>query len=734
MKFILQTLAVIAFVFIRIGDGVLQLLTLLKKFIHFIIKSIKKSLHQVSKLRRQAFLRAKTLPHPTLSLTKRKTRKKKAIVVFPLPIWFKLRYFFVGTIFSFLFIFLPLLVLLFLQDLPHPTELTSRQIAQTTKIYDRNGTLLYEIYASQNRTLVPLSEIPKHLQQATLAIEDKNFYKHPGFDIAAIIRALRENSGGEIVQGGSTITQQLIKSSMLTPEQSIERKVKEVVLAFWAERMYSKEQILEMYFNQVPYGGTAWGIEAAADVYFSKHVKDLTLAESAFLAGITAAPTAYSPYTDDQTLWKARQKEVLSRMVAVGFINKKQADEALSQELTFTTPQIAFNAPHFVNYIKNYLIQKYGLAAVEKGGLKVITSLDLSLNKSVQEIVADEVNKAEPLSVSNGAALVTNPKNGDILAMIGSRDFNDANGGNVNLTTSHRQPGSTVKTITYATALSNGFTPATILDDSPQSFPSAGGPTYSPVNYDGTYKGKIPLRLALANSLNLPAVKVLQQVGVSEMVHLGKQLGISSWNEDGDYGLAITLGAAEVTMIDMATVNGTYANMGERVNLNPILKITSSQGQVLEEKKTVTGQRVLQEGVAYILSDILADGAARSLAFGQNSPLTIPGHTVSVKTGTSDNKRDNWTIGYTPDFVVTVWVGNNDNSPMSPTLASGITGAAPIWHRIMTQLLEKTPDKKYAQPEDVVSIPCNGKKEYFLKGTEQGARCAFRLSPTTPSR
>ena len=658
----------------------------------------------------------------------------KTVTAFPLPFSVKLRYFFIGCIFSFLFLFFPLIMLAFLQELPHPNELTLRTIPQTTKIYDRNGTLLYEIYSSQNRTLVSLSEIPESLQQATLAIEDKNFYTHPGFDIPSIVRAAKENvEEGRSVQGASTITQQLIKSSMLTTEKRYTRKIKEVILAFWAERMYSKEQILEMYFNQVPYGGTAWGVEAAAEVYFNKKVKDLSLAESAFLAGITAAPTSYSPFGDNPTLWKERQKEVLSRMVALGYINKAQADAATTEDLQFRRPDTTIRAPHFVNYIRELLVEKYGLAAVERGGLHVVTSLDLTTQDMAQQIVREEVDSASYLHLTNGATLITNPATGDILAMVGSRDYADPRGGNVNVTTSLRQPGSSIKVVTYSAALSRGMTAASMITDAPVTYRVEGSVPYSPVNYDGRYYGNVPLRFALANSLNIPAVKVLNQVGVDTMVNFGRDMGIESWPTNRSYGLSTTLGGSEVTMLDMATVFGTLANGGVRQDLNPILKITDYKGTVIEEKEPQTGRRVLSEGVAFIISDILRDNVARSVAFGMNTPLIIPGHLVSVKTGTTDNKRDNWTIGYTKDYVVAVWVGNNDNTPMSQTLASGVTGAAPIWHRVMTALLEDTPEPQITVPSDVVQRECYGRYEYFIKGTEQGCqRIRFPQRLPTP--
>lgn len=722
---------------ITIGDVVFAVISVLLFIISSFFKSIKRFLTGSKDSSKKSFAKVGSLlknkkkitPFPQKNKT-HSTRKRRYQTVS--PILTKLRYFFIGFLFSTLFIFLPLVMYVFLQDLPHPNELVTRQIPQTTKIYDRHGTLLYELYASQNRTLVPLSTIPKTLQQATLAIEDKNFYKHPGFDISSIIRALKEDhEAGQILQGGSTITQQLIKSSMLTPEQSITRKVKEIVLAFWAERTYSKDQILEMYFNQVPYGGTAWGVEAASETYFDKGVKDLDLAQSAFLAGLTQSPTRYSPYGENPTLWKNRQKEVLSRMVALKYISEKQAKEAEKEQLQFSRNQDAFKAPHFVNYVKDYLVKKYGLAMVEKGGLQVITSLDLSLQNKVQDIVRDEVNRDAYLNLTNGAAVVSDPKTGDILAMVGSKDFNDPNGGNVNVTTALRQPGSSIKPVTYAAALSNGFTAASVLDDSPVSFPTGSG-TYSPVNYDGKFHGKVSLRLSLANSLNIPAVKTLQAVGVPTMVHLARDMGVKSWDPDGDYGLSITLGAAEVTMLDMVTVNGTLANGGKRVDLNPVLKITNYKGDTLDDKKTVSSRQILQPGVAYIISSILSDNPARSMEFGPNSPLNIPGHTVSVKTGTTDNKRDNWTNGYTSDYVVSVWVGNNDNSPMSQALASGITGAAPIWNRIMTLLLSNKSETKMPMPDDIVGVPCNGRTEYFLKGTEANANCRQFFFTTTP--
>lgn len=706
------------------------------------VKTFLQVIEILGKTLRQAFLSVTKvfhLPKRTFQPTLRKRgRPPKTLMYFPLPFFVKFRYFIAGITFSLIFVFIPLLVLLFLQDLPNPRTLTLSQSAQTTKIFDRNGKLLYQIYANQNRTVIPLSVVPQYLQDATIAIEDKNFYKHPGFDLSAIIRSTVENLSGKDLQGGSTITQQLIKSSLLTPETSITRKVKEVVLAFWTERLYSKHQILELYFNQVPYGGTSWGVESAAQTYFGKSVKDLDLAQSAFLAGIPRGPTIYSPYGQTPTAWKKRQKEVLYRMSELGYITKKQSEEAAAEELVFLTPQTPIHAPHFVMFVKDWLVKKYGLPAVEKGGLTVVTSLDLSLQETAQKIVTDEVAANANLSIGNGAALITRPGTGEILAMIGSKDYNDPTVGNFNVTTALRQPGSSIKVVTYAAALEHGMTAATIVDDSAGSFSTGGGPAYTPVNYDGKFHGKVPLRLALGNSFNLPAVRTLNQVGIPTMVNLGKLMGIKSWGDPSQYGLAVTLGGSETTMVDMTTVFATLANQGVRVDLNPILKVTDPKGLVLEELGEPQGKRVLDAGNAFILADILTDNSARVMEFGANSALVIPGRTVSVKTGTSDWKKDNWTFGFTKDYVVATWVGNNDGMPMNQYLASGITGAAPMWHKLMVTVLGDSPDVRPTPPDNVIQKSCYGRMEYFVRGTENTVNCNYvppKITPTpTPKK
>ena len=658
-----------------------------------------------------------------IRLRHRKRGRPKLPLV--LPFKTRLKYIFIGSFISFLFIFLPLAGYIFIKNLPSPRALTQQDIAQTTKIYDRGGVLLYQIYANQNRTVVLLKNIPRDLQNATIAIEDKNFYKTPGVDIFAIVRSIKSNLTGEPLQGGSTITQQLIKTRLLTPERTIERKLKEIVLAVWAEQLYTKEQILEMYLNQVPYGGTAWGAEAGAQTYFGKSVGELSLSESAFLAGLPQAPSLYSPHGQNPNSWRARQKEVLLRMVNLGFISNEEAKKAEAENLEFRPSQNSIRAPHFVMYVRDLLIEKYGYSMVERGGLTITTSLDLKTQDMAQEIIIDEIEKSAHLNFTNAAALITNPKNGDILAMVGGKDYFDKSSGNYNITVAKRQPGSTIKVITYSAALLNGHTAATPIQDSRVTYTSPGAPPYSPVNYDGRFHGTVTLRNALGNSINIPAVKTLNRIGIATMVDLAEKMGITTWKEPENYGLALTLGAGEVKMTEMAVVYGSFANLGKRVDLNPILKIVNHQGDVIEEKGEVKKTPVIPEEIAFIISDILADNSARIMEFGHNSPLRIPGHRVSVKTGTTDNKRDNWTIGYTPDILTAVWVGNNDNSPMNPALASGISGAAPIWNNIMKILLKDKDPKNEIQPmpANIVVKPCFGRNEFFVKGTENLALC-----------
>lgn len=623
-----------------------------------------------------------------------------------------------------------LTVWFFTKDLPSPRLLETRELAQTTKIYDRGGKLLFNIYTDQNRTVVPLGEIPDHLKKATIAIEDKDFYRHKGFDVYGIARAARKTLGGNL-QGGSTITQQLVKSAFLTPERTIDRKVKELYLAFRVEMAFPKDRILEMYLNQVPFGGTAWGVGAAAEQYFGKSVRDLTLAESALLAGLPAAPSFYSPFGQDPQRAKERQKQVLRRMVEEHFISQEDADRAIAEDLKFRQAAVDIKAPHFVMYVREYLSEKYGETVAAQGGLKVTTTLDLDIQDAAQKIVRGEVAKLKELNATNGASIVTKPKTGEILAMVGSRDFFDPDiDGNVNVTIALRQPGSSIKPINYATALERKLiTPATIIMDVPITF--AGGPVpYRPVNYDGRFHGPVAVRNALGNSYNIPAVKVLAINTVGEMIRQAREMGITTFVDESRYGLSLTLGGGEVRMSEMATAFGVFANEGEKVELTPILKIEDSKGRIIEEFKQKPGKKVLSPQTSFLISSILSDNGARSAAFGGSSLLNIRGKTVAVKTGTTDDKRDNWTVGYTRSYLAVTWVGNNDNTPMNPRLASGITGAAPIWNKIMTELLKDKINEAFKVPSGIKGTEicgvtggpkndgCANRFEYFIAGTE----------------
>lgn len=751
MNWLAEFFALILYALLKIGDTLLSFFKWFARFsitiripkpkISIDLKKVRTTVSNVT-LPRFKFptvvlprpkIRLARLRLPALRFPKIRFQRRAQIYPPPLRVSDKFRFFLAGVITTFLFVLLPYSTYITLRGLPNPKLLSNRDLAVTTKIFDRNGKLLYEIYADQNRTPVKLSEIPDVVKKATIAIEDRDFYLHQGFSLRGIIRAAKAFIVDKQIQGGSTITQQLIKSALLTPEVSISRKVKEIILAFWAERLYTKDQILEMYLNQVPYGGTAWGIEAAAQTYFGKSVRDVTLPEAALLAGLPAAPSVYSPFGSTPQRALERQAEVLQAMVASREISPDEARVALGQEVHITPPKTAIRAPHFVMYVKELLENRYGPRLVEQGGLRIKTSLDIDTQEQVEEIVKSHVDALAPLRVGNGAALVTNPKTGEILAMVGSKNyFNIASQGNVNVVTALRQPGSSIKVVNYAAALEDGFTPASVIDDSPVIFSVAGSPAYTPVNYDGTFHGPTPLRYALANSYNVPAVKVLAKLGVSTMIQKGRLMGIESWADESRYGLSLTLGGGDVTMLEMAKVYGTLANMGSRVDLLPILEVTDYAGRVIEKNRPKNSVPAVKPEVAWLLSNILSDNTARARAFGTSSALVIQNKTVPVKTGTSNDKRDNWTIGYTPSLVVVVWVGNNDNSPMDPVLTSGITGASPIWHDIMTDLLKEKQNETWPMPTTIVSLPCYfGRVEYFIQGTEpSGRRCAPLPTPS----
>jgi len=603
--------------------------------------------------------------------------------------------FFFGTVFG-------ILIYLF-WGLPLPTTLGQEE-AVSSKILDRNGNLIYEIYADKKRTPVKLAELPVYVKNATISIEDKDFYKHSAFSPTGIIRAVYNTIVKRQLQGGSTLEQQLVKNAFLTQDRTITRKIREFVLATMVEAIYSKDQILEDYLNQVPYGGNAYGIESASEQYFNKPAKNLDLAEAALLAGLTQAPTYYSPFGVHPELAKQRQTEVINSMVTNKYITEGQADEAKSETLNFAKPT-QIQAPHFALWIKEQLAEKYGEKVVEQGGLRVYTTLDLDVQNFAQQMVASEVAKLKKQKVGNGASIVTRPSTGEILAMVGSKDyFATDEDGKVNVTLSQRQPGSSIKPINYALALKDEkITMATTFADVPVCFRVQGQADYCPVNYDGTFHGLVQSRFALGNSYNIPAVKVLALNGIENFIQFGKEMGLTTLTEASNYGLSATLGGVEVRPYDMATAFGVLANQGIKQDLVAVTKVMDWKGNILEEKdltkSTLTGPRILDPSVTFLISHTLLDNSARAGAFGERSFLNVTGHSeVSVKTGTTNDRRDNWTIGYTENAVVVTWVGNNNNTPMSGAV-SGVSGASPIWNKIMKFVLDKAEKGAYDQEE-----------------------------------
>lgn len=646
------------------------------------------------------------------------------------------------------FVFALIMFFWFSRDLPTPGKLSASNFSQSTKIFDRNGILLYDIFKNENRTYITLDQIPQKLQEATIAIEDKDFYKNQGFSITGYLRAFRNAIlSRRIAGGGSTLTQQLVKNTLLTSEQTVTRKIKEFILAIQVDRKYTKSQILELYFNATPYGGTTLGIEAAAERYFGKKAKDLNLTESVILAGLPQSPTYFSPYGQNPKAYVDRSKEVLRRMQEDNYITKKQELETIKKlpAVEFLKETHAIKAPHFSFYVRDLLIKQFGENVVEQGGLQVTTTLDYKLQAKAEEIVKEEVDNAKSLKVGNGASVVLNPKNGEILTMVGSRDFFDqTSGGQFNvITQSLRQPGSSIKPVAYATALEKGYTAATLIMDAPATFPGGEGEKdYAPKNYDGKFHGPLQLRFALGSSINIPAVKLLALVGIKDMLETAYNMGISTLVPTNDnvnrFGLSLTLGGGEVKPLELAAAYTAFANKGFKSEPIAILKVTDPKGKVLFERKEVSKKQVLSSEVAFIISHMLLDNNARLITFGVNSYLNVAGYTIAVKTGTTDDKRDNWTIGWTPSVLVATWVGNNDNSEMG-NVASGVTGAAPIWRRIILEALKNKPSEDFVKPDGVVAItidslggglPVDGqptRSEYFIKGTEpQGPSSIYK--------
>lgn len=623
------------------------------------------------------------------------------------------------------------------------------------ELFDINNKPFFNFYQAKSKHVVPLSSVPVFTQKAIIAIEDKDFYSHQGFSIRAIIRSFWENlQGKQLVYGGSTLTQQVVKNALLNPNKSYLRKIQEIILAQEVERRYTKDQILEMYLNSVYFGEGAFGIEEAANVYFNKSAKDLDLAESAILAGILPSPSRLSLFGNLKEA-KLRQKLVLEDMVKQKFISEKQRDQALDEELQITPHERDINAlaPHFALMVRNELIKKYGEEEVVRSGFKVKTTLNLDWQRYAEKSVAKQVENLRGDNVSNGAAVVIDPKTSEVRALVGSKDWYDQNFGKFNIALSLRPPGSSFKPIVYIKAFEEDLiTPATILQDVPTVFPNfdeskfyASFPSraaaqaalardpnafYKPVDYDRRYRGPVTVRRALSNSLNIPSVAVMKKVGVEEALDSAKNLGITTLQDLSHYGLSLVLGAGEVSLLELTNVYATFANSGLRGEPALISEIKNKRGEVIYQY-IPKQEQVVEPKYAFLISSILADNKSRAEVFGTVLNISRP---AAVKTGTTEDFKDAWTMGYTPSLAVGVWVGNNSNTPMSGI--AGSLGAAPIWKDLMEKFLVGTPIEQFEPPEGIVKIgQCGVDKakiatasaksdlasaavEYFIKGTE----------------
>lgn len=598
-------------------------------------------------------------------------------------------------------------------SVPNVANFGEHHVAQSTKIYDRTEEILiYDIHGEEKRTVISFDQIPRHVKNATIALEDDTFYKHFGFRPLSFSRALLNNIlSGRWEQGGSTITQQLVKNTLLTSEKNILRKFKEIAISLKIERLYSKDEILNLYLNQIPYGSSAYGIEAAAESFFGKHAKDLDLLEIAYLVSLPNAPSYYSPYGKHRKDLDVRAKFTLDKMKDLGFISEKEYMEANKELIKFAPARTqGIIAPHFVIEVREELNNKFGEDVVEKGGLKVTTTLDADLQKVIEEILtkyAPEIEKN--FDATNAAVVSIDPKTGDVLAMSGSRDYFDTKiDGNFNVATAHRQPGSAFKPFVYATAMKKGFTPETTVFDLPTEFnPSCtvdGKPTwieagaekyeeeskkcYHPQNFDEKFRGPVSLREALAQSLNVPSVKTLYLAGLEDSLLTAKDFGISSLNEPDRYGLTLVLGGGEVSLLELTSAFGVFANDGVRNPYKYILKIEDSNGNIIYSPNTEP-REVIDKNIARAISDILSDNKARAPAFGEASALYFPGKQIAAKTGTTNDFRDAWVLGYTPDIAIGAWAGNNNNFPMKKRVAGFIV--APFWHEIMEWALATYP-------------------------------------------
>lgn len=632
--------------------------------------------------------------------------------------------------------------------IPDFQSFENRKVIQSTKIYDSTGQiLLYDIHQNVSRTMVPYENISRNIKNATVAIEDSEFYQHKGINFLAIIRSfLVDLTSGKLSQGGSTITQQLAKNALLTPEKSFTRKIKEIILAIKLEKVLSKEEILTLYLNEIPYGGNNYGIEAASQFFFGKSASILTLAESAYLAALPQAPTYYSPYGNHRKELEQRKNFVLERMFKLGFISEKEFNEAKNEEVNFVPrSEQGIRAPHFVMFVKGYLEEKYGKDMVEEGGLKVITTLDWDLQQKAEKIVAQyAADNEKKFNAYNAGLVAIDPKTGKILVMAGSKDYfgkpqpdgctpgkNCLFEGNFNVTTAPRQPGSSFKPFAYATAFEKGFTPETTVFDLQTEFNSSCNPDgtpkdetlkegtttpeercYRPENYDGVFRGPVTFRNALAQSINVPSVKVLYLAGIDDSIKTARSMGITTLSDSSRYGLTLVLGGGEVTLLEMTGAYSIFANDGARNPVTGILRVENSKGEVLEEFITQSRQ-VLEPNISRQITDILSDNVARTPTFGAQSYLYFPSRDVAAKTGTTNDYRDAWVLGYTPNFALGIWVGNNDNTPMEKKVAGFI--AAPMWNAFFQEVFKKLPEENFIKPD-----PTPAGVKPVLKGQWQG--------------
>jgi len=614
---------------------------------------------------------------------------------------------FVGVVFSAGVLTVAGVFIFFMKDLPDPSKINKRVINESTKIYDRTGEhLLYEIHGEENRTLISIDQVPDVVKYATIALEDQDFYNHKGVDFRGIVRAaIKDIIHRKIAQGGSTITQQFVKNSILTSEKRVSRKIKEIVLALEIEQKFNKEEILQMYLNEIPYGSNAYGIEAASQTFFGKHASELTLGQSVLLASLPNAPTFYSPFGSNTDRLVARWKSALGKMADLGYITGEQA-KVTSEEDILSQIQLVkddIKAPHFVMYVKEQLVAEFGEEEMEKMGMSVYTTLDWNYQQIAEEVIQDKVDEIGPqYGFTNAALVAVDPRNGQILSMVGSKDYFDKEiDGNVNVATRFRQPGSSFKPYVYAEALEMGYTRKTIIFDVETNFSTSDDKEddYIPRNYLGNFEGPVQMEDALATSLNIPAVKFLYLVGPEKAVNFAKKMGIEGLNEPKKYGLSLVLGGGEVKLLNHVGAFSVFANKGNKQEKSSILRIEDSKGKIIREFKEQEGEQVIKQSTALEITDMLSDNKLRAPLFGINNLLNIPGHQVAAKTGTTNEYRDGWLLGATPYLAVGVWTGNNDNTKMKDG-SSGSSTAGPIWNTFMKRALENHTEEKFQSPED----------------------------------